>query len=87
MKKLAGRVWHEPAVALGLLASIAEAVVIVATGDPWDTAAITAVILPLAAALGVRELVRPLDLGPVPGPGQRTEEYDVLEDDQKKGGA
>lgn len=60
MKEIMNRVWREPVVFFGLLASIALAVTTIATGDPWDAAAITAVIVPLAEALGVRQLVTPV---------------------------
>jgi hypothetical protein len=60
VKEIASRFWREPAVVLGLVASIALAVTTIATGDPWDAAAITAVIVPLAEALGVRRLVTPV---------------------------
>lgn len=60
MKQIAARVWHEPAVCIGLLTSVALAVITIATGDPWDTVAIAAVIAPLASALGIRELVTPV---------------------------
>ena len=53
------RTWREPALLLGVLASIAAAVVTIATGDPWDTAAILAVVLPILEALGIRQLVTP----------------------------
>lgn len=59
MKEIARRVWHEPAVCLGLLASIALVVITLATGDPWDTATIAGVAAPLVSALGIRELVTP----------------------------
>lgn len=59
MSEIARRVWHEPAVAIGLLASIALAVITVATGDPWDAATIAGVAGPLVSALGIRQLVTP----------------------------
>lgn len=59
MSEIAKRAWREPAVFLGLVTSIILAVITVATGDKWDTAAIVAVIAPLASALGIRQLVTP----------------------------
>lgn len=59
MNEIARRVWHEPAVFLGLLTAIALAAIKFATHDPWDTVAVAAVIGPLAAALGIRQLVTP----------------------------
>lgn len=60
MREILARVWREPAVFLGLVTSAALAIVTVLTGDPWDTAAIVAVIAPLASALGIRQLVTPV---------------------------
>jgi hypothetical protein len=59
MREIAARAWREPAVFIGLLTSVALVVITLATGDPWDTAAIAAVVAPLAAALGTRQLVTP----------------------------
>jgi hypothetical protein len=59
MSEIVKRAWREPAVFLGLLTSAALVVITLATGDPWDTAAIAAVIAPLASALGIRQLVTP----------------------------
>jgi hypothetical protein len=63
---IAVRVWREPAVFLGLLTSIALVVITLATGDPWDTATIAAVIAPIASALGIRQLVTPSPPAPTP---------------------
>jgi hypothetical protein len=59
MREIAARAWREPAVFIGLLTSVALVVITLATGDPWDTDAIAAVVAPLAAALGTRQLVTP----------------------------
>jgi hypothetical protein len=59
MSEIAKRVWREPAVFLGFVTSAALAIITIATGDKWDTAAIVAVIAPLASALGIRQLVTP----------------------------
>lgn len=59
MSEIARRVWHEPAVFLGLLATIALVIITLATGDPWDTATIAGVAAPLVTALGIRPLVTP----------------------------
>lgn len=67
MGEILKRVWREPAVFLGLLTSAALAVITIATGDPWDTAAIVAVIAPLASALGIRQLVTPVTGEPPEG--------------------
>jgi hypothetical protein len=60
MSEIARRVWREPAVFLGLLASIALVVITLATGDKWDTATIAGVAAPLVTALGIRPLVTPV---------------------------
>lgn len=60
MSEILRRVWHEPAVAIGLITSVALAVITIATGDPWDAAAIVGVIAPIASALGIRQLVTPV---------------------------
>lgn len=60
MSEIIQRAWHEPAVLIGLLTSIALTAITITTGDPWDAAAIAAVIAPLAAALGTRPLVTPV---------------------------
>jgi hypothetical protein len=59
MSEIARRVWHEPAVFLGLLATIALVIITLATGDKWDTATIAGVAAPLVTALGIRPLVTP----------------------------
>ena len=64
MSEIARRVWREPAVFIGLLTTIALAVITLATGDPWDTATIAGVAAPLVAALGIRELVTPAERPP-----------------------
>jgi ascorbate-specific PTS system EIIC-type component UlaA len=62
MKVIAARVWREPAVFIGLLTTVGLVVITLATGDKWDAATIAGVIAPLAAALGIRQLVTP-DVG------------------------
>jgi hypothetical protein len=59
MSEIARRAWREPAVFIGLLVSIALAVIAAATGDHWDTATIAGVAAPLLAALGIRQFVTP----------------------------
>jgi hypothetical protein len=61
MSEIAHRVLREPAVFFGLITSIALAAITIISGDPWDLAAIAAVILPLAEALGIRSLVHPTE--------------------------
>lgn len=61
MSEIAKRIWREPAVFIGFITSAAMALVIVLSGDPWDVAAIVGVIAPLASALGIRELVTPIE--------------------------
>ena len=59
MSELVKRAWREPCVFLGLMTSAVLLVITVATGDPWDTAAIAGIAAPLLSALGIRELVTP----------------------------
>jgi len=59
MKDIAVRAYQEPAVAIGLLTSVAMLVIKLASGDVWDTTTISAVVAPLLASLGIRELVSP----------------------------
>src|SRR5215475_308408 len=59
MSEIAKRAWREPAVAIGLLTSIAIAVITLLTNDPWTTATIAGVAAPLVSALGIRPLVTP----------------------------
>jgi outer membrane biosynthesis protein TonB len=59
MQEIVKRVWREPAVAIGLLTSIALAIIVVVSGDSWDLAAITGVAAPLVSALGIRSQVTP----------------------------
>lgn len=58
MKAIAKRVWEEPAVAIGLLTSIAL-VILNLVGDDTDTINWIEVAAPLLAALGIRPLVTP----------------------------
>jgi hypothetical protein len=59
MSVIAIRAWREPAVFIGLLASVALAIIALATGDHWDTATIAGVAAPLLSALGIRQFVTP----------------------------
>lgn len=61
MSVIAARVWHEPAVFIGLLVTGALVVITLATGDPWDTATIAGVLAPLLSALGIRQVVTPVE--------------------------
>lgn len=58
MKEIARRVWDEPAVAIGLLTSLAL-VALNLLGDDTDTINWIEVAAPLLAALGIRPLVWP----------------------------
>jgi hypothetical protein len=59
MKVIAQRFWHEPAVAVGLLVSLALVFVNVIGEDDWGVENILAVLGPLITALGIRPLVTP----------------------------
>lgn len=58
MKEIAKRVWTEPAVAIGLLTSLAL-IVLNLVGDDTDTINWIEAAAPLLAALGIRPLVTP----------------------------
>ena len=58
MKTIVKRIWEEPAVAIGLLTSIAL-VALNLLGDDTDTINWIEVAAPLLAALGIRPLVTP----------------------------
>jgi hypothetical protein len=58
MKAIAQRVWEEPAVAIGLLTSLAL-IALNLLGDDTDTVNWIEVAAPLLAALGIRPLVTP----------------------------
>jgi hypothetical protein len=68
MKEIAQRVWHEPAVAIGLLISIALAVVAIINGDDWGWEEVLFVVGPLLAALGIRPFVTPVKDATQPPP-------------------
>jgi len=60
MKVIAERVWAEPAVAIGLLTTIALAVVAVVASEPWNASTILGIAAPFFSALGIRQLVSPV---------------------------
>jgi len=60
MQQIVQRVWKEPAVAIGLVTSIALAIIVVISGDSWNVSTITGVIAPFASALGIRTQVKPV---------------------------
>jgi hypothetical protein len=63
MKEIMNRVWHEPAVFIGLAATVVVVVVTVTTDDTWDAATIVGAAAPLLSALGIRQLVTPVEWG------------------------
>jgi len=67
MSVIAQRVWREPAVAIGLLFSIALLVVNLAASEGFDAATVVSVAGPLLSALGIRQTVSPA-AGPRPLP-------------------
>ena len=67
MKVIAQRVYTEPAVAIGLLFSVALLVVNLAADTNFDAATIVTVLGPLLSALGIRQTVSPA-AGPRPLP-------------------
>jgi len=67
MKVIAGRIWREPAVAVGLLTSVILVVLALADNADWNASVILGVIAPFTSALGIRQLVSPA-AGPRPDP-------------------
>jgi len=67
MSVIARRIWREPAVAIGLLFSVALLVVNLAAGEGFDAATVVTVLGPLLSALGIRQTVSPA-AGPRPLP-------------------
>lgn len=65
MKVILQRVWGEPAVAIGLIATLILLVLHIITGDEWDANAIIAIAAPFVSALGIRQTVKPA-LGTAP---------------------
>jgi hypothetical protein len=59
MKEIARKVWEEPAVAIGLLVSIALLVGALLTDSDFDWEAIVAILAPFLSGLGIRPLVKP----------------------------
>jgi hypothetical protein len=73
MKVIVQRIWTEPAVAIGLGASIILAILAVATGADWDASTIAGIAAPFISALGIRETVKPA-LGKPPLQGETPSE-------------
>jgi hypothetical protein len=59
VKVILERVWNEPAVAIGLLASVALLALNLATGEHLDAVAIITIAGPFLSALGIRQAVTP----------------------------
>jgi hypothetical protein len=59
MQEIVRRVWKEPAVAIGLVTSVALAIIVVVSGDAWNVSTIAGVVAPLGSALGIRTQVTP----------------------------
>jgi hypothetical protein len=59
MKEIAGRVWREPAAAIGLLTTLALLVLALATSSDLDADALISIAAPFLSSLGIRQLVTP----------------------------
>jgi hypothetical protein len=59
MREIGKKVWNEPAVAIGLLLSLALLAVTLINGEDWDWNVILLVVGPFLAGLGIRPFVRP----------------------------
>jgi hypothetical protein len=65
MSVIAQRIWREPAVAIGLLFTVALLIVNLAADEGWDAATVVTTLGPLLSALGIRQVVSPA-AGPRP---------------------
>jgi hypothetical protein len=59
VREIAKRVWLEPAVAIGLVTSLALLILALATDTQWDASVIAGIAAPFATGLGIRPFVRP----------------------------
>ena len=59
MKTIAQTVWREPSAAIGLLTTVALALLAVLTGTDWDASVIAGIAAPFLSSLGIRQLVTP----------------------------
>jgi hypothetical protein len=59
MKEIGKRIWNEPAVAIGLLTTLALLVINFISNDHWSVDHIIAILAPLVSALGIRQAVIP----------------------------
>jgi hypothetical protein len=67
VRRLMQLFWDEPAVALGVIAAAAVAIVKVASGGGLNADDVLAILAPLGAAAGVRPLVTPTRARPAAG--------------------
>jgi hypothetical protein len=63
VKALATRFWNEPAVAIGLLATVLLAVLNWLGDNTWSADDLIAIVAPLLSGLGIRPLVTPTHAG------------------------
>lgn len=59
MKVIANQVWNEPAVAIGLLATILLLILALVTSAEWDASTIAGIAAPFVSSLGIRQAVSP----------------------------
>jgi hypothetical protein len=59
MRQIAKLFWNEPAVALGVIASVAIALLKIVSGGALTADDVLAILAPLGTAAGVRPLVTP----------------------------
>lgn len=59
MKTIVQKIWNEPAVAIGLLASIILVLINVVADAEWTAELIIATAAPFVSSLGIRPLVQP----------------------------
>jgi hypothetical protein len=59
MKTILNQIWNEPAVAIGLLATLLLLVLALVSDAPWDASTIAGIAAPFVSSLGIRQAVSP----------------------------
>lgn len=63
MSVIARRFWTEPSVCIGVFVSLGLLVLALAADAPLDASVIAGIAAPLVSALGIRQLVSPVQKG------------------------
>jgi len=59
MKVIAHQIWNEPAVAIGLLATVLLLILALVSNADWDASTIAGIAAPFVSSLGIRQAVSP----------------------------